>query len=447
MISTLAAIRFGTGRAPDIAAPRDAGDLLLRLSGPDRMAKAWPQPSWEMRAAAALDWIRLRRARRDGGADAFRAAQRAMVVAYHEDLARALARAALTEDGFRERLAWFWADHFAVAGGRGLLRRSVPSYHEAAIRPHLAGSFADLLTAAVTHPAMVIYLDNWGSTGPNSPRGRRSGGNINENLAREVLELHTLGAGAAYRQTDVRQLAELLTGLSITREGDPQFRHNQAEPGAETVLGRSYGGAEPDRGDIDRVLADLAVHPDTARHLSTKLARHFVADTPDPDLVARMTATWTRTGGDLMAVYATMLDHDAAWQPTLAKVRRPMELLAAGLRALGRGRAIMEADVPALRNLANQPLERMGQTWLRPPGPQGWPEAAPEWITPQLLAARLGWAIALPEALGDLPDPRDFVETALGPLADGRLRFAAAAAEERAAGISLVLASPAFNRR
>ena len=449
--STLAAIRFGTGLSPVIPPPAGAGEVLVRLGGPDAAARAHPQPGWVERAFAARDLIRLRRARRDGGpaeAAAYKAHVQAMGTAHHRDLARALTRAVVTHDGMRERLAWFWADHFAVTQGRGLLRGSVAGYHEDAIRPHLTGRFADLVTAAVTHPAMQAFLDQNGSIGPNSPRGRRGGG-LNENLAREVLELHTLGAGGPYGQADVRQLAELLTGLGFGRDLARTFRPNRAEPGPERVLGRSYGGATADADDIRAVLHDLAVHPATARHLSRKLAVHFVADRPDPGLVDAMARAWLDGGGDLMAVYGAMLSHPAAWTPELRKVRRPIEMIAAGLRALGLDDRIVAASRRQIRRLATGPVAMMGQRWTAPPGPQGWPEAGGAWITPQALAARIDWAMRAPEAIlgAGLPDPRAFVDTALGPLATPRTRFAAGAAEDRAAGVGLVLAAPEFQRR
>ena len=448
MIPTLAAIRFGTGLSPDLPSPAGANALLSRLGGADEMRAAFPIESWTARAIAIRDHGRLRRARRDSDAanEAYRVADRALNDGYHHDLRQTLSRAAMTRDGMRERLHWFWAGHFAVTEGRGALRRNVGSYHDEAIRPYLTGDFATLLTSAVTHPAMVSYLDQNKSMGPNSPRGRRGGG-LNENLAREVLELHTLGVGADYTQTDVRELAELLTGLDFDKAGQARFTPNMAEPGAETVLGRSYGGDRPNRHDITAVLRDLAVHPATARHLSGKLAAHFVADVPPGDLVEAMAATWLTTKGNLMAVYGAMLEHPAAWVPELRKVRRPLDMMAAALRATGAGAALPDQTTRQIRKRLTEPLTAMGQPWLRPAGPDGWPEEAEAWITPQALAARLEWTMGLAGLLNPVPDPRAFVVQALGPLAGPRTVFAAEAAEDRIAGIALVLSSPEFQRR
>lgn len=446
---TLAAVRFGTGLSPDIAPPRDADEMLARLTGPDEVAITFPQPGWETKVATAIEWSEARRARRDGGKpaeEAYRQVNRRMAEGHASDLGRVIARAARTQDGFRERLAWFWADHFTVADGVAQLRRTVAGYHEEAIRPHLAGRFATLLEAAVTHPAMLVYLDQVRSIGPNSRRAQRGGG-LNENLAREVLELHTLGVGGTYGQVDVRELAELLTGLGITREGAPLFRPVFAEPGQETVLGRTYGGDPARPEHISRVLEDLSVHPDTARHVSGKLATHFIADVPPADLVQAMTAVWLATGGDLLPVYRAMLTHPAAMDPELRKVRRPLEYVAAAARAFGHGAELPNAGIRTLRDLVFAPLERMGQPWQGAPGPDGWPEDAGSWITPQALAARIDWAMTVPTLLAEQPDPRDFVRIALADLATPRTLFAAEAAEDRAAGIGLILASPEFQRR
>ncbi|MEM8849980.1 MAG: DUF1800 domain-containing protein [Pseudomonadota bacterium] len=451
MTSHLLAIRFGTGLSPDHPVPDEPDALMDDLVGPDVAEAAFPVSDWAQRVVDLRAFVDARRAQRrateqeaDAAKEAVRAQQAVLVRNYGGDLAAALARASIAPTGFRERLVWFWADHFAVSDGQSYLRRSVGAYHDAAIRPHLAGSFGTLLREAVTHPAMLSYLDQERSVGPNSPRGREGAG-LNENLAREILELHTLGVDGPYTQTDVRELAELLTGLSISRDGAPRFRRNFVEPGPETVLGKAYGGARPNRHDIGILLDDLSVHPATARHVSQKLAVHFVADEPPEDLVSVMVAAWRQSGGNLTEVYRVLVTHPTALSPELRKVRRPLDLVAAAARATGQGPALPTAGRRVLRRYVAQPLAAMGQEWLRPPGPHGWPEEAAAWVTPQGLAARLDWAQDVGQAVDT--DPRDFLEVALGPLASARTRFAVEAAEDRAAGIALVLAAPEFQRR
>ncbi|WP_372605445.1 DUF1800 family protein, partial [Actibacterium sp.] len=268
---------------------------------------------------------------------------------------------------------------------------------------------------------------------------------LNENLAREVMELHTLGVGAAYSQEDVRQLAELFTGLSVDSDRAFVFRPNMAEPGAEQVLGRSYGGGAATLDDVHAVLDDLARHPATRQHLAQKLAVHFVADQPDPALVSALNTALAESDGDLMAVYAALLGHPSSWAETRQKVRQPFDYIAATLRLLD---APIPTDPKLPLRLFVHPLADMGQTIDGPPGPDGWPEEATHWITPQGMAARIQWAIKAPSVLiGDLPDPRALVDLALGKAASEDLRFAAAAAENRAVGVALLLSAPEFHRR
>ncbi|CAM5394543.1 hypothetical protein FALB51S_02097 [Frigidibacter albus] len=360
-----------------------------------------------------------------------------------------LARAVDAQIGFRERLLQFWTDHFTARPRGPDMGPMAQVFAEEAIRPHLAGRFADMLKAADTHPLMLVYLDQTVSVGPNSQAGRKGGG-LNENLAREMLELHTLGVGGSYGQADVRQLALLLTGLFWTYRAGWAFDPTRAEPGAETVLGESYGGAVPaDVSEIHAALEDLALHPDTGRHLAWKLAVHFTSDDPDAGMVEDMAAAYARGGGALMPVYAAMLDHPAAWETFGAKTRQPQDFLVAALRSLGvSGAQVAQLAPGAVNNHLLGPLRRMGQPFAGPPGPDGWPEAASSWITPQGLAARIDWAMTAPRHwTRPLPDPRHLLRAALDDAAGERLVWAVGRAETAAEGAGLVLASPDFNRR
>lgn len=448
----LAAIRFGCGLPLAPEAPRTPPAMLAALQQPDAMAAAFPLPGRAqvfplLIAAGEAN----KAAKRVKNADPALNAEARRVGAALNDMAfdavrNTVARGLDATDGFRERLVAFWTDHFTVVGRdlRGALIAAAMT--EEAIRPRLTGSFADMLRAVALHPAMLAYLDQANSTGPDSVRGRRRGTGLNENYARELLELHTLGSG--YDQTDVRQLAEALTGLTFDRRtGEGKYDPRMAEPGPEEVLDRSYDGES--LATVNRILGDMALRPETAQHLARKLAVHFVADDPDPALVETLAEAWRSRGGALMPVYSALLSHPAAWAPDLRKVRQPLEFLIAALRALGiTGRDVAGWEERKTRHLILDPLTAMGQTWRRPRGPDGWPEEAEAWITPSALAARITWAMEVPQTLRPaLPDPRDFALTALGPEAPEAVTWAAARAEDRAEGVGIVLASAAFNRR
>ncbi len=323
--ATFAAFRFGFG-LPEAADTPEA--LLAGLAGADEAAARWPGATTpevldvlaEIRAAREMrtdddEGKAARKAQRRAVRKGNALAQRGMQAAF----ARAVGGAPL-----RERLARFWTDHFTVISKSRTDRAWPAALVDEAIRPHLAGRFADMLAAVVTHPAMLIYLDQVNSTGPNSPRGERRGRGLNENLARELLELHTLGVGGGYGQEDVREMAELLTGLAFAPERGFVFDEARVEPGDDVVLGVSYGGAGI--APIRAALEDLAVHPATARHLAGKLAVHFVSDAPDPALVAAIEAEWLRTGGDLTAVAAALLAHPAAWEGRWSRRASPSTL-------------------------------------------------------------------------------------------------------------------------
>lgn len=453
---TLAAIRFGTGLSPHHAAPQNVGDVLAELTGADVMAADFPVAPFDQAAPSMLALAVARRVRDDarGTADydaALAADQNIRQLARSQKLhhlATEIARMVDAPVGLRERLVHFWTDHFTTVSRREDNAHLVTPYIESAIRPHVTGSFADMLVAVTLHPLMLLYLDQTRSVGPNSTVGLRQGQGLNENLARELLELHTLGAGGPYTQPDVRELAELLTGLTFHVVEGFAFNPRMAEPGAETVLGETYADAAS-LDVIRAALRDLAVHPATAAHLARKLAVHFVSDTPPPDLVTALADSFVAGQGALAPVYETLLAHDAAWDPARAKVRTPMEYMSAGVRALGMtGAQVMALDVPLVRAVFERPLRVMGQPWQKPAGPDGWPEAASDWIIPQTMAGRISWAMQVPARLvPDLPDPRDFVTTALGPDPDPAVAFAASASESRPDGIGVILASAAFQRR
>lgn len=464
-VPELADIRFGCGLSPELPPPSSPRAMLDGLSGPDTAAERFAIPRFAdlmPLAAQIADLQKQRRAVRGTAAEAeLTETVRTLTGGLRSDAAlwygATVLRWSWTATGLRERLVQFWADHFTAMGKNAFMSSTVSPYVEEAIRPNITGRFGDLLFAVTTHPLMLHFLDQLQSVGPDSKLARRAREKgktrrfgLNENLAREVLELHTLGVDGPYSQTDVRQLAELFTGLSYTPGQGFEFRAGQAETGAETVLGRSYGGDPASLGAIRAALDDIALHPATARHIAWKLAVHFVADQPDPGLIEYIAARYEASGGDLMAVYAALLDHPAAWDMRLANVKPPADFIATACRALAvtPQRLIGERRPRLVRRVLQAPMAVMGQPWQKPGGPDGWPEEDADWITPQGLAARLRWAMAAPALLRpDLPDPRAFVVTALGPFADERVLFAARAAETREDAIGLVLTAPAFQRR
>lgn len=449
----LAAIRLGYGLSPHMKPPATADDLLAGVAdagpGPDAYTVQDARDAWQKRKDLADA--------RDAGGEAEKTAfddfGRELRRMNWLDLQRRTARAVDAKSGFGERLVQFWADHFTVRGDGAAQQPLALSFVDDAIRPHLNGRFEDMLFAADTHPMMLIYLNQVGSIGPNSPfrlqRPKRPFG-LNENLAREALELHSLGVGAGYSQQDVRELAELLTGLTYNPRNPENFRPGMAEPGAETVLGKSYGGAgQASLDDIRAVFRDLARRPETAAHIARKLAVHFLSDDPDQGVVDAMAAVWRDTGGDLPQVYRVLVTHPALADSFRQKTRQPFDYIATSLRALGvTGQQVMGFDQRDQNRVLVNPIQRMGQRWGTPLGPNGWPEESEAWINPPALAARITWAMAMPRLLlPELPDPRNLLDVALGGTQSDALAWAVPKAESQREGVALILASNDFNRR
>lgn len=454
---TLAAIRFGNGLSPTVAPPTSVDDMLAQLGGPDVAAQRFPIMEYDTVTPSRLEFRAASGALNDAQDEAAREAAVEGLAQIRRDAGDAwarwttsqLAREITTTDGFRERLTRFWADHFTAPPTNGQWRFLVYPYIEQSVRAHVDGQFVDMLRAAVMSPMLIQYLSQHRSYGPNSQTGIKTGRGLNENMAREILELHTLGVGGAYTQTDVREFAELLTGITTNTRRGGYFDWGRAEPGPETVLGQTYGGEAESLDHIMAALDDLARHPDTALHLSTKLVEHFIGPSPQPDLVAAMARAYDLTDGNLMAVYEVMLNDDAAWAPELQKVKQPYGFVSSSMRALGvSGEALVALPFADVRRFIFRPLTLMGQAIHQPVGPDGWPEEDEAWINPQGMAGRITWAMQIPERLlDDLPDPRDFVVHALGPTPPDAVIFAANAAETVTDGIGLVLASAAFQRR
>jgi len=346
--------------------------------------------------------------------------------------------------GFGERLAMFWANHFAVAVNKGEeVRILAGAFEREAIRPHVFGPFEEMLLAVETHPAMLAFLDNQQSVGPHSRASGHGKRGLNENLAREIMELHTLGVDGGYTQRDVTALAQIITGWTVARPenrlGQPgtfAFNEHAHEPGTHALLGVNY----PDNGfgQGRAALRALAYHPATARHIALKLARYFVADAPPPALVSAMADTFTRTHGDLSAVYQTLLGSEDAWDPKLVKIRSPLEYMVALLRASG------EHPKP---NVIVGRLNAMGQPFWNPSGPNGFADTVDAWASPEGLGTRIDVANLVADATPGRADPRRFAEETLGALLSPDTRHAISRAETKSQAVSLAFLSPEFQRR
>jgi uncharacterized protein (DUF1800 family) len=353
--------------------------------------------------------------------------------------ARARIDAALNaEIGLVERLVWFWSNHFCVNQEKTVM---AGAYEREAIRPHVLGRFADMLLAAEGHPAMLLYLDNAQSIGPNSIAGINRDKGLNENLAREILELHTLGVRTVYTQDDVTNFAKVLTGWTIRQTvSDPDhggefvYIKRAHEPGPEVVIGKDYPDTGPEQGRT--VLADLARHPATAKHVATKLACHFIADDPLPVLVERLTQRFLDTDGDLKEVTRALIASPEAWEPQQAKIKRPGEWIVTALRATG-----ISGDIQ--RIVGGMAL--LGEPLWRPPAPKGFSDENAAWLDG--LAQRLDIANTFAQRVGDRLDAEAVADTALGPLASAETRRAIATAESKPQALTFLLMASEFQRR
>ena len=453
--SVIAANRFGLGARPGELAEISEdhqGWLLAQLDAAVPASGDAPLSS----AAIVREFQRLQRELRQSGdeqrAGTAQQAYRGFINSQFQTQAtRRYSLAATTDAPFRERLVHFWTNHFAISADKQAVTPLVGALEDEAIRPHVTGRFVDMLLAVEQHPAMILYLDNQGSMGPESRaarnasrRGRDLG--LNENLAREILELHTLGVDGGYSQEDVTTFAKVITGWSVAGENDragtPEtgefvFRANTHEPGAKTVLGNRY--AEDGVAEGEAVLADLARHPATANFLAEKLARHFVADDPPGELVAELAQTYLSHDGDLSAVYEVLVGSGEAWKEPLAKYKTPQDYLISTYRAFNQQPDNAERMLTFLTLLGQRPYT--------PGSPAGWPDTMAHWDGGDALIKRIEWAAAAGRQISDRARPVVLGEAILGPVLDDHTRTIVSRAESPAQGLTLLLASPEFQRR
>jgi uncharacterized protein (DUF1800 family) len=361
-----------------------------------------------------------------------------------EALAR-LQRAVMSQSGFAERLTAFWSNHFCISANKGELARMwAGAFEREAIRPHVFGRFADMLKAVEQHPAMLFFLDNQQSLGPDSRAGQNRKRGLNENLAREIMELHTLGVGGGYTQDDVTSLARVITGWTFAGRqgqlgppGSFAFNANAHQPGPQQVLGKTYAAGGVEQGEA--VLADIARHPSTAKFIATKFVRHFVADDPSPALVTKLQNVFTRTDGDLKALAIALVDSDDAWSAPVTKVRSPYEFLVAIGRLFAR-----PPDDPG-RYLGG--LNVLGQPLWSPGGPNGFPDTNAAWAAPEGMKLRLDISAQVASRVDANIDPRDLMDAALADAVSMDTRRTIDRAESRQQAIALLLMSPEFQRR
>lgn len=436
----IAAIRFGLGARPGEIRTRSAdaqAGLLQELDNPDHSDDLLAtRPGSEMLIARFM-----RERDHDGDRAVVRLIRKDFRQVYKEEARIRTSAAVRTTTPFAERLVHFWSNHFTVSAKRPILAGLAGAYEREAIRPHVTGRFADMLQAVIHHPAMILFLDNALSIGPNSKVGQRARKGMNENLAREILELHTLGVDGGYGQDDVIALAKMLTGWSIARPGNSarpgrfQFHDRTHEPGTRTLLGRLY--VENGVRQAEKALDDIARHPSTIRHLSTKLVRHFTSDTPDESDIEHIASAWRASDGNLHDVSTALLDLRAAWRP-LTKLKTPNELLVSSLRASGHKKAhpwVVGA------------LSLLGQAPWSAPSPQGWPDRASAWLGAAQVMHRIEFTSAWLERSDLARSPLKLAQDSMGPFLDPDVRQAIDNAESRDQALTVAMTSPAFQRR
>ncbi|RQR40009.1 MULTISPECIES: DUF1800 family protein [unclassified Burkholderia] len=455
--AAIALNRFGLGARADDAPPADPkAALVAQLDRYDPRPAAWAGEPDAITLATRFATTRNTMTSDDAAARRATAQsiRRDGYDAYRSAVAARLNNALATSTPFVERLVHFWANHFAVSVDKGQVAAYAGAFERDAIRPHVLGRFEDMLVAVEQHPAMQLFLDQARSVGPDSPAALRADARnpaarrgLNENLAREIMELHTLGVRTGYTQTDVTEFARALTGWSIAGGRGPQpgdvapgafvFRPKLHEPGARTVMSRTYD--QPGDAQARAILGDLARSPATGRHVAFQLARHFVADDPPPALTDRLARAFDTSGGDLPTVYRALVDAPDAWSPVNRKFKTPWEWAVSSLRGLG------WRDTGDLK--AAPLLAQLGQPVWRPGSPAGYDDVAASWAAPDALVRRVEIAQRFAARTGDRLDPRTLGKTLLAGSLSAPTATALSRAESATTSLALLLVSPDFQRR
>jgi uncharacterized protein (DUF1800 family) len=465
----IAVLRFGLGAKPGDLAAAAAGPrawLLSQVRGPAPLAvKSSLAPSDQIFAGLMQARDERQKMKQASAAEspdaklAFNAIREAYQPHYRAQVLARAQSAALTTRPFAERLVHFWSNHFAVSADKGVVYGLAGTLENEAIRPHVAGRFVDLLTAVEQHPAMIAFLDNQYSVGKDSTAARfvsrfraaddrqpkRQFG-INENLAREILELHTLGVKGGYSQADVTSFAQIITGWSIgggkgrLAGGVPgrfYFRDNLHEPGPKVFLGKTYTEAGQRQGEA--VLADLARRPETANFIATKLVRHFIADDPPSAAVDRVARAFLKSGGDLPQVYAALIESPEAWDANARKFKTPEDFVFSTLRALNVSPAQPEEVI--------RTFDLLGQRQYTPGSPAGWPDTSKSWDGSDALMHRVLWASRAGAKYESGVEATALAATSLGSYARPETLTAVRRAATSGQAVALLLMSPEFQRR
>jgi uncharacterized protein (DUF1800 family) len=359
--------------------------------------------------------------------------------------------------GFVERLVLFWSNHFAMSVDKGeTVRGTIGQWERDVVRRHVLGNFRDMLHETIKHPAMLAYLDNDFSIGPNSPVGQAWGVGFNENLAREILELHTVGSGGGYSETDVTAFANMLTGWSYVRGWESDngwnggtslnrgrfiYRPDWHEPGSFDVMGKTFpaGGQE----QVETLLDDLSVHPATAEHIAFKLVRHFITDRPTPEMVEPIKQKFLQTGGNLKSVALALINLPEAWSTPLRKLRTPYEYAIAKYRALGKRYKNSEPWV------FSEELRALAQLPWGAHSPEGYSDETPTWLNPDAMRVRLnvGQYISYafsPDSSRDVPKLADSL---FGSALSQATRSRLVGANNSNDALTILFSSPEFQRR
>ncbi len=430
--------RFGLGGRPDDLLPSDpVAWLEEQITAPDPTPVAG-MPTLSQCLALVSAWQNA-----PAGSAANIAARGQIIQLFAQEAQDLLANSVLTQAPFRERLVWFWANHFAIMAGTIPVLATAGSFVRDAIRPHVTGFLSDMLLAVMQHPAMLYSLDNTTSAGPQSQMAQTRNqrglppANINENLGRETLELYTVGVNANYSQPDVDALAYLLTGWTVNTQSSPlgfYYEPYMAQPGSQTLMGATYPNTQA---GCTSAFKALATNPYTYQHLATKLVTHFVSDTPTEADVFLVYNVLASTGGNLATAAQALVSLPNAWTP-LTKLRTPQELVVAALRAAG----TTAANVPALLSL----MTNIGQPTWQPPFPNGWSDLAADWTGPEAMLLRadcIGWLCNAMPAL----TPSVVASNALGPLLSANTAAVVAGAGSIHDQLTVLLCSPEFQRR